>query len=454
MPGVAGTTTIRTSATDRTSGGAATPARTLRVGLFGCALDTGNAGVSALGLSTTLGLLRARGEHGNIEFTIFDYGEGERRRTIELGEHRAEARLLGCYNSRRYWRPSNLMQMFAAARAGLGRAHPYTRRLRELDAILDISGGDSFSDIYGPRRFNDVTLPKEIAAALGVPLVLLPQTYGPYRSDSARARAARVTRSARQAWARDEHSHEVLRSLLGDAFDPSRHRSGVDVAFGLPALKPRDAETVERLAVLRQSQRIVVGLNVSGLLFNQPGEDRSRYGFRGSYRELIVALLNNLLAREGVGVLLVPHVAPRRPMADCDATACAALLESLTDAQRRRIVAPTRAAEWEAPELKWLIGQCGWFCGTRMHACIGAISQGVPTTAIAYSDKTLGVFRTAGVGDRVVDPRNESEAELLGGILRGFEEREETAAALARSLPELRTRLDEQFRVILEGVGP
>lgn len=37
------------------------------------------------------------------------------------------------------------------------------------------------------------------------------------------------------AWARDERSFDVLKDLLGDAFDPLRHRSGVDVAFGLPA---------------------------------------------------------------------------------------------------------------------------------------------------------------------------------------------------------------------------
>ncbi len=380
---------------------------------------------------------------------MFDFGAGERRADLSIADRSVPVRLVGLYNSRRYYRTSNLTQALLAARASLGRLHPACRTILDLDAILDISGGDSFADLYGQRRFTDVTLPKRLALALGVRLILLPQTYGPYNLPSNRAAAARIVRGAAQCWARDEHSFSILRGLLADAFDPAKHHTGVDVAFGLPAARPADelAAPVERFA---SQWPLVVGLNVSGLLYNKPGEDAARYGFRSSYRGLIDELLRRLLALPDVGVLLVPHVAPTRPMIDDDGAACDAVLRGLPASARERVHALPRGLD--ASQLKWAIGRCAWFCGTRMHSTIGAISQGVPTTAIAYSDKTLGVFATAGVARCVVDPRTLEGPAVLDRVLDGFTSRD-AAGDLADALPALFARLDEQFRTIVTGIG-
>src|SRR5690606_16748007 len=98
-------------------------------------------------------------------------------------------------------------------------------------AVLDVSGGDSFTDLYGPRRFEGIVLPKLAAIDAGVPLVLLPQTYGPFNTRRCRRIAERVARRSATAWARDERSFAALRELLGNEYDAKRHRSGVDVAF-------------------------------------------------------------------------------------------------------------------------------------------------------------------------------------------------------------------------------
>lgn len=434
----------------RTAGGpssAAPSTRTLRIGLFGCPLDTGNAGVSALGLSTVKGILGA----GRAEFTIFDYGSGTRRAALAVGHDSVSVRMMGVYNSRRYYRLTNLTQMLVAARLGLGLLHPVCRDLLSLDAILDISGGDSFADLYGQRRFTDVTLPKLVAVRLGVPLVLLPQTYGPYRDPRNRAAASTIVRAAQQCWARDEHSYAVLRDLLGDAFNPDRHRTGVDVAFGLPVVRPNDAaaDAVDEFA---GRHAVTVGLNVSGLLYNRPGDDVERYGFRSSYRSLVDGVIQQLLEIDGLGIVLVPHVAPLRPMVDDDAAACESVVAALGRSNSGRVLPLPRALS--APELKWCIGRCEWFCGTRMHSTIGAISQGVPTTAVAYSDKTLGVFATAGVAECVVDPRTSDGPEVVSRILQGFANRDRAAGMLGAALPGLRRRLDEQFRAIVGGLSP
>ena len=37
-----------------------------------------------------------------------------------------------------------------------------------------------------------------------------------------------------------------------------------------------------------------------------------------------------------------------------------------------------------------------------MHACIAALSHGIPTTAVAYSKKFIGFFDSVGLGDYVM----------------------------------------------------
>ena len=74
-------------------------------------------------------------------------------------------------------------------------------------------------------------------------------------------------------------------------------------------------------------------------------------------------------------------------------------------------------------EIKYIIGQCDFFIGTRMHACIAAVSQGVPAVPIAYSDKFIGVMETIGVGALVADPRAMDEDTIISTIDRAFENR-------------------------------
>ena len=183
----------------------------LRIGLFGCPLDTGNSGVTALALATVRGLSRPGIP---IDLTIFDHGRGERVTRLPIDNGQMDVRQVGCYSSRRYYRVSNLTQIHVAAHLGLRHLHPILSIVGELDAVLDISGGDSFSDIYGIRQFRSQCLPKLIALQLGLPLVLLPQTFGPYKLATAQSAARSILRRASQVWTRDARSYQVARTLL------------------------------------------------------------------------------------------------------------------------------------------------------------------------------------------------------------------------------------------------
>lgn len=401
--------------------------------------DTGNLGVSALCYSVLEGVLR---RSRSTRVVVFDHGVGERDARLATADGEFAYALSGAKNSRRFHQAESLWGNLALAGVGYSGRGP-ARTLRESDALLDISGGDSFSDIYGARRFSTVCLLKRLALRLDVPLVLLPQTYGPFETPEARRDAERFVRGASVTWARDEHSFSAMRELLADAFDPERHRCGVDVAFALG--KQRPAALPDDVARLIDSGAPVAGLNVSGLIFNQGDRAREQYNLAFEYAPAVTRLAQRILESEAdARVLFVPHVAPPNPESpESDERACRALVQALPKELRARCaVAP---AMDDPREAKWLISRCTWFCGTRMHSTIAGLSSGVPTATLAYSGKAQGVFESCGQGAGVADMRMLDADVAIDIALRSWRDRDSVKASLDSGLPPVLVTAEEQM---------
>lgn len=396
--------------------------------LFGVPGAERNLGVGALRASMIAGL-RSRAPDADI--TVFDDGWG-----VRAGDG---FRLAGARDSRRWHRPESYRNMWFSARTG--GPNPALRLIDAADAVLDISGGDSFCDLYGQARFRTVAWPKRIALLRGRPLVFLPQTYGPFRNRRTRADAVRLLRGACAAWARDAESYARLTELLGADHDPGRHRLGVDVAFGLlPAAPPEPVrERVEEFLTADASP--VVGLNVSGLLITR-GRD---FGLRADLA-LSVRRLIELLIGDGARVLMVPHVCTPGGVDDDTETNAQLAREFAARYPDRVALAPAGLGPREA---KWLVGRTDWFCGMRMHATIAALSQAVPTASIAYSRKTRGVFAALGQQRRVADARGQTTDEVTEVLWSGWRQRASTAAGLARRLPDVLATASDQLDQIV-----
>jgi polysaccharide pyruvyl transferase WcaK-like protein len=400
--------------------------------LFGAAPDTSNLGVSALCHSVVAGLLKA---DPRTTVTVFDHGSGIRSDVTRFDKQQHNFDRCGGVNSRRFYRSNALMNIRFCGRLG-GLGNVAAKRILASDAVLDISGGDSFTDLYGPRRFQTVALPKWIALELGKPLILLPQTYGPFKSPKYRRLAADIVRKADMAWARDERSFAVLKDLLGDQFDPQRHRTSVDVAFALEVHEPIKPlpDTIQQW--LTDAATTTVGFNVSGLIYNDPAAMRSQYGFKADYRELVHGTLTRILNETDANVLLIPHVYANPQAAESDPVACERVAALLREQHPDRVaVVPS---DYDALEMKWIISRCDWFCGTRMHSTIAGLSTETPTAAVAYSPKTQGVFETCGVGDCVVDPRTATEDTLIPALIDNFHQRDRLRTLLGENVPAVR----------------
>ncbi len=291
---------------------------------------------------------------------------------------------------------------------------------RGCDVVLDIGAGDSFADIYGARRATFVIGSKFVVLAARRPLVLSPQTIGPFNGRWSRRFALAAMRRARAVFTRDRLSTEFL---AGIGFRGAVEEA-TDVALRLP-YTPR---------ARGDDGRVRVGINVSGLLFNGGYTRNNMFALASDYAALMRAAIGNFMARPECEVHLVAHVISDAMPVEDDWTAAEALSREFPGT----VLAPRFASPSEA---KSYISGMDFFFGSRMHACIAAFSSGVPVTPLAYSRKFAGLFGTLGY-DRTADCRSDSAEAILARLDADYEGRAALAEAIALAMAEGERRLD------------
>jgi polysaccharide pyruvyl transferase WcaK-like protein len=87
-----------------------------------------------------------------------------------------------------------------------------------------------------------------------------------------------------------------------------------------------------------------------------------------------------------------------------------------------------------------------------MHACIAAISQGIPTVLIAYSDKFQGVMSSIELEGLVVDPRSMDETEIIQTVERVYRAQEDIRAKLATLIPVVKQTIRTSLAQVADPV--
>jgi polysaccharide pyruvyl transferase WcaK-like protein len=385
-----------------------------------------NLGVQALGLSIASGL----GRRGCTPYLGCDRLSAPTEETI------GGVQFVGfpAVYSKKPWAPGNIRRSLVLGRCGLGWLDPLSRLMRGA-ASLDVSGGDSFATIYGPRRFAAMSATKELALRVGAPLILMPQTFGPYDDPESRATMERLVRGASQAWARDRKSHELLLGIRPDA------GLSADVAFTLPydvpdASLPRDDGPI--------------GFNLSGLVSRGPAH--GSFGISLDTAREFESMLVALSAESGGRPLLpVVHVHGAPGDRDSDAEAQREIRDRLI--ARGIEVLPVFSPK-SAVEAKSRIARCSFFVGIRMHACIAALSSRTPAVGLAYSLKTGPVFETVGAGDAVIELRTARPGEIATRTVEWYRRRDELRTTLVQSVPKAIASVETMFDAAVKSLPP
>jgi polysaccharide pyruvyl transferase WcaK-like protein len=331
-------------------------------------------------------------------------------------------------------------------RAKVALKEPCWASIRNADLVGSIAGGDSFSDTYGLRRFLYVFLPQLLVLLLGKKLVLLPQTVGPFNGWLARTASRYVLKRAALIYSRDYRGLEEMRGLLGSISDSDKLRFCYDVGF---VVEPHRPSNMDLNGFVKQNTTSpVIGLNVSGLLYAGGYTQNNQFGLKADYRSLVDRLISHLVNEKQATVLLVPHVFGEGEYSESDSAVCEKLYRKLKPKYGDKLHGVS--GRYDQSEIKYIIGLCDFFVGSRMHACIAAISQSIPAVPIAYSKKFIGVMETVGMEPYVADPRTMGVEEILAVVDKAWGEREAIKTHLEQKMPEVRERVLSLFREITD----
>ena len=326
----------------------------ITVGVLGLAFHSGNLGCSALSYSFMY-MLDDIAKNNDIKTDVrIIFGSDDQRPL------KADFQALSYSFVRMGWKNSSFRKKTIAA-------------IKECDVIFDFTAGDSFTNIYGMSRFLKRSFVKKTVLRNKTPLVLGSQTYGPYNKALSRSWAADIIKRSYEVFARDEKSLAVAEKL-----GKRKPVLTTDVAFFLPYEK----SSVEH-------DRVNIGINVSGLLWNGGYTGNNQFGLTVDYRSYIEGLLKEFSADGKYRIHLIPHVLYKtsKELADNDWYVCNELAEKYQGV----CVSPF----FESPmQAKSYISGMDVFVGARMHATVAAYSSGVAAIPFSYSRKFEGLYES------------------------------------------------------------
>jgi colanic acid/amylovoran biosynthesis protein len=415
--------------------------------LLGASFETPNMGVSAL----TAGAIRCFvNRWPDAKVFLFDYGTTTRTYAMQCDGRTVSVPLFNMRFSKKFYLRNNVAYLLLLA--GIARCLPealgarivssneWLRKVDETTLVASIAGGDSFSDIYGLARLLYVALPQLLMILMKKPLVQMPQTLGPFKGRFAKWLAKYILSHSDVIYSRDEKGLQEVSAMLGKAFARAKSRFSYDIGFVLEPAPPRDFGIVG-LAEQGQENSVLVGLNISGLLYGGESNRRNTFGFSVDYDSLVSNLADLLLRKDGVSILLTPHVFGDDD--ESDVVVCKEIYAQLGEKYPGRV--GFAAGIYNQSEIKYLIGRCDFFVGSRMHACIGAVSQNVPAVSIAYSDKFIGVMQSVGLESLVADPRTMKEEQILQIVDNAYDHRAVLREQLSRRMPEIKQTILNMF---------
>lgn len=330
----------------------------IRIGLFGAELQSINFGCAALAYSQ-INLLGSIAKKNNVDLECWIFSDDSQEVANEAGKIAGLTKVEAKYLVR-----------FRTGIKGLYRLY---KDIKACDFIIDLTFGDSFSDIYGIKNFIIYTIPKALTILSGKRLVLGPQTIGPFYNGFVDKFGKWILKKSTVVVARDEQSKKIAER----AVKKENLMITSDLAMELPYY---------RIDQGFDTAKTHVGINVSDLMW-VINSRKSNIPLSLSYETYIRSLICEI-QKKGWTIHFITHVF------DNDATFSE---YDLATKLYREYPGTILAPKFQNPMIaKNYMANLDVFIGSRMHATIGAFSSGVPVIPISYSRKFEGLYNTLG----------------------------------------------------------
>lgn len=303
--------------------------------------------------------------------------------------------------------------------------------------VLVMTGGDIISLDYGLESLYYWTQICELAMDAGIPSVLWAGSIGPFSSvPSAEARMKVFLKRFSLITVRETETLKYMHDLGIENVELV-----TDSAFALE-IEPAPINTI----AFFQSDAPVLGFNVSSLIrkFRDTEEAKDALDIE------IIDFLVDVLRKGDFNVMLIPHVDPLDgSVINSDSAYMHKILQKVRANGFNENQIDILPATLNASQLKAVIRKCAYFMGARTHATVAALSQGVPTTSIAYSVKAKGINQDLfGHTNYVLETPMVTAKSLKQHFAILIKNRQQIKVHLAKQLPDWKLRSEKSAALL------
>lgn len=294
---------------------------------------------------------------------------------------------------------------------------------RDADVVLDLNG-DVYSEYLPLSRFVKHSADMLAVAQLKRPLVEFASSPGPFLSPFKR-RVAKYVLNRFTAISNREPASSALLDRMGI------DTPVVTACCPVFTLEPASAERAREIFAAEGTDpgdRPLVGVTICA------ANMRDINDVKPDEAAVYAPMLRWLVEEAGAHVVMIPHVyRMNRHTGDMihgpDFVVTKRVYDAV-DGDNQPHLQIVRG-HYPVAEVKALFGQLDLFVSGRMHAGVGALSQGIPTVLLAYGHKHYGMARLLEIEDYVFGGKD--AAEVLQVVKQAFADRAEMAKTLAKT---------------------
>lgn len=307
-------------------------------------------------------------------------------------------------------------------------------RIRESDLVLSCSD-ENFKETASLLPLNvywiltwwsmlfERTVEILVAKSLGKPIVMLPNSVGPFRTWIGRFLSRLSLNKCSAIIVRDPISYGIVETLGINC----RKYLTSDMAL---LFKPRKKEITESV------DHPIIGVCPGIYSFSVSKHEIGRY-VTGHARALDAAI-----EKHGVRILFLPHYVSGFEYDDFEISQL--ILESMKNKEHARILKAN-----SLDDFKLMINQMDIVVSSKMHPAVLAVSGYVPAISVVYDHKQTGFFKDLGLSEYTVRLQHASRDELSSKIDKAWSDRKEIVGLLKARVPQLQETVRNTVKIAI-----
>jgi polysaccharide pyruvyl transferase WcaK-like protein len=256
-----------------------------------------------------------------------------------------------------------------------------------------------------------------IARIFTKPIVMFPNTVGPFRTSVGRTLSKLALNNCSLVMARDSISYETLKSLM--VIPPKVLTSDSTLLF-------KSSDDTNDVHV----PPLAIGVSVG--VYSNVASDEAIFDYVRVHAEALDEVIEN----HGVSVLFLPHYISGFHYDDLEISKL--VLEKMKNVEKARIVDIRDAREFSS-----IMKGLSLIVSSKMHPAVLAVSHYVPFLFEAYDYKQTGFAASLDMNDCVIPIRQITRKLLVEKINYILNERERIRALLMERIPEMQNNVKQ-----------